>query len=203
MMRVIVSSSAILVVLLLSINSYAEVLDSGNFTVGARVGTTTGGNEGDFEQYELFAALKLPWAHEYSYRYQLETQAELIAGIQDGEGDNGGKLAAAFDLYLFSPTRKISLMGGLGVGYMQEEQLGDVDYSGPVFFLLHTGLNYWFTPSFSLCYRYHHESNGFMARVGQWTLSRTLSATLPSSIFSRPLAPWVPMISSPAFSSAA
>ena len=162
MMSVIVSGFATLMFFLLSTSSYAEVLDSGNFTVGGRVGTTTGGNDGDFEQYELFAAFKLPWAHEYTNRYQLETQAEFIAGLQDGEGENGGKLAGAFDLYLVSPTRKVSAMVGMGVGYMQEEQFGEVDYAGPVFFLFHTGLNYWFVPSFSLGYRYLHESNGSM-----------------------------------------
>lgn len=160
MLRFTATVTVILTVFFWMTSSNAEILDSGNFTLGARVGTTTGGNDGDFEQYELFGALKLPWATEFANRYQLETQAEVILGIQDGEGDTGGKFAGAFDLYLFSPGRKVSFMGGLGAGYRQEEELGDVDYSGPVFFLFHTGLNYWFSPTFSLGYRFHHESSG-------------------------------------------
>lgn len=160
MVRSIGPIFAIMVVWLCLADCYAETLNSRNFTVGTRVGTTTGGNDGDFEQYELFAAFKLPWATEFSNSYQLETQAELIAGLQDGEEDQGGKFAGAFDLYLFSPGRKVSFMGGLGVGYLFEEELDDIDYAGPVFFLFHTGLNYWFSPSFSLGYRLLHESNG-------------------------------------------
>lgn len=138
----------------------ADDVAPGNFTFGTRVGTTAGGNNGDFEQYDIFGSFKLPWGTDLGDGWQLETGLDVTLAIQDGEGESGGKGSVAGEVYFFSPARKVSLIAGLGVGLLEKEVYGEIDYAGPVFFLFNGGLNYWFNQSFSLGYRFHHESNG-------------------------------------------
>ncbi len=131
-----------------------------NVNFGTRLATIVDDDDGDFKQYEIFGALQLPWMSHFSNGWQLEPMLDLSMGILDGEGETGGKFAAGVDLFWYSPDRVLSLMAGIGAGVMTEDVYGDVDFGGPVFFRFLAGLNYWLNPSFSLGYRYIHESNG-------------------------------------------
>jgi hypothetical protein len=138
--------------------SFAE--EDKNVTFGTRLATVLDDEDGDFQQYEIFGAWPLPWKSRFSSGWQLEPMLDLSVGVLDGEDETGGKFAAGVDLFWFSPDRVVSMVAGMGAGVMTQDVYGDVDFGGPVFFRFLAGLNYWLSPSFSVGYRYLHESNG-------------------------------------------
>ncbi len=140
------------------IPSHAEAAAAGRPDYGVRVGATFSGE--DFQQYEVFGAFSLPWVKNFRDGWRLGSDVDLSAGVLHGAGDTGGKVAGAVDLLLFSPSRQFSMTAGFGAGLQSKEHFGDNDFGGPLYFLFQAGLSYWFTPSFSVGYRFHHESNG-------------------------------------------
>jgi hypothetical protein len=84
---------------------------------------------------------------------------DLSVGVLDGEGDTGGKATVALDFVLFTSDRMVSMTAGIGAGLMTDEEFGNTDFGGPLYFVFQAGASYWLNPSFSIGYRYHHESN--------------------------------------------
>ncbi|WP_419174133.1 acyloxyacyl hydrolase [Desulfosediminicola sp.] len=127
---------------------------------GARIAGSFREGKSGLTLYEVFAALPLPWVADFADDWQLSSALDLSLGLLDGKGERGGRIAAGVDAFLWSPGRKFSLTGGLGVGVMGQEVYGDIDFAGPIFFRGQVGLSYWFSSSISIGYRYYHESNG-------------------------------------------
>ncbi len=151
----------VLVVICISCNSVftnALAAPLSDTAFGVRVATDI--DDEDFTQYEIFCAVPLPWTYQLPNNWQVETLLNVSAGALESENDTGGRFVAGVDALFFTTDRSLSLVAAMGVGLMTEEVYDGVDFGGPVFFRFQGGLSYWFNPSFSIGYRFLHESNG-------------------------------------------
>ncbi|WP_136809318.1 acyloxyacyl hydrolase [Desulfosediminicola flagellatus] len=142
------------------IYSNAMAASLSDVALGVRVATNI--DDEDFTQYEVFGAVPLPWRSHLSNGWEFETMLDLSIGVMEAENDTGGKFTAAVDALFYSPDRTLSLVAAMGIGVMTREVYDGVDFAGPVFFRFQGGLNYWLNQSFSVGYRFLHESNGSM-----------------------------------------
>ena len=155
-----IKSTLLLTALLLCWMDRSEAGVWDTMDVGFRFGYPLERNDGDFWQYELYGAWRLPFSSTFRCGWRMETLLDVTLAQQDGEGDQGRKISTSGELLFHSPQGRWPLLAGLGVGVLAEEEVGDVDYAGPVFFIFNGGPSYWFSDKVSLGYRYHHESNG-------------------------------------------
>jgi hypothetical protein len=157
--RIIVLLVVVLSIITFSVNS-GHAFDNSNLSLGTRVSFSEGSSDGDFNQYDIFTAYTLPWKTRLTNNWQVEPVLDLSLGILDGNDETGGKVSTTLDMFVYSPTRIFSLSTGLGVGVMTDDEFGDVDFGGPIFFIFRAGAYYWFNPKYSIGYRFQHESNG-------------------------------------------
>ena len=149
---------AVVVIVFTLVSGSVQAADLGEPVFGIRAGVTASGE--NFQQYEVFAAWGLPWQRSLRDGWELGSDVELSGAVLHGADETGAKAAGAVDLLLFSPQRHFSMLAGMGAGLQSREQYGDTDFGGPFYFLFQAGFSYWLTPSLSVGYRFHHESNG-------------------------------------------
>lgn len=140
--------------------SSAEAADKKMYPFGIRISTTMDRDDIYFEQYEVFTSFELPWTSKFPNDWHFESMLDFGVAIIDGQGETGGKGAAVIDFFIYSPNRIVSLKTGIGAGVMSDDELGDADFGGPIFFRFNVGVNYWPTSNFSIGYGLYHESNG-------------------------------------------
>ncbi len=152
-----------IVFLLLSLSTHSAVgfcQEISGFTAGTRAAFSTVRMEENFQQYDLFGTLPLPWTYEWESGWRIESLADLTLSVLNGEGETGGTIAVGPDLFLLCPKRWIALNMGGGLGFYEDHKFGKYTLGGPLFFHFQTGATVFVHPSLSVGYRYHHKSNG-------------------------------------------
>ena len=85
---------------------------------------------------------------------------DMSIACQCGEGDHGGKVSLATELLISPPRRNYYLTFSLGGGMLFQEEIGSIDFGGPLFFLSRIGFIYRLTADAGIGCVYQHESNG-------------------------------------------
>lgn len=110
----------------------------------------------DFEAYELFVVLDLPWAWSQG-ESRIQTQLEITGGVLDAAGESGflGTLGPriAFE------TGSVTLDVGIGVAALGETEFGEHDFGGRSQFTAQTGLAVAVLERLNLGVRYRHMSD--------------------------------------------
>lgn len=130
--------------------------------VGLRYGKSF--QDTDFDQYDLFVSVDLPWRMEFSRGWMLHSEIEGILSALTWDGDTAVKPSVMPNLILSSPGGKVDILAGFGFGYM----FGGTDFGdggdqqnlgGPFFVQGQAGFRLNVMDNIFLGYRYYHQSN--------------------------------------------
>jgi len=111
----------------------------------------------DFEAYELFIVLDLPWSRSRGGS-TIQTQFGITGGVLDAAGQSGflgtlgPRIAVHTDAAIFD--------AGVGVAALSETDYGNVDFGGSPQFVAHVGMAFPLTTRLSFGVRYRHISDG-------------------------------------------
>lgn len=130
--------------------------------VGLRYGK--GFQDADFDQYDLFVSMELPWRTEVSSGWVLRSEIDVFLSALTWDGDTAVKPSVMPNLVLSTPGGRVDIIAGLGVGYMfGETDFGDdsdqQNLGGPFFLQGQLGFRLNVTDDIFLGYRYYHQSN--------------------------------------------
>jgi len=127
--------------------------------VGFRYGHGFDGKE--FDQFDLFLTMDLPWQKTFDGGWMLRSNIEGILGVLTWDGDTAVKPSIMPNLVLTTPGKKVDFIAGLGLGVMIGDTEFDDDHDlGGAFFLQgQAGFRVHLTERFFLGYRYYHQSN--------------------------------------------
>jgi len=128
--------------------------------IGFRYGHGFDGNE--FDQFDLFLTMDLPWQKTFAGGWMLRSDIEGILGVLTWDGDTAVKPSVMPNLVLTTPGKKVDFIAGLGLGVM----IGDTEFDddehdlgGPFFFQGQAGFRLHLSERYFLGYRYYHQSN--------------------------------------------
>jgi len=136
------------------ISSQAEVKD-----VNFRYGRGFSGDE--FDQFDIAMSMPLEWQKDLGSGWLMHSDLEGILGVLTWDNDTALKLSVMPNLLMTSPSGKLELIAGIGMGVMLgETEFGnDHDLGGPFFLQGNLGVRWYLTESFFAGYRYYHQSN--------------------------------------------
>ena len=137
----------------------SEVLASDWQMLGLRAGISDKRNNEDFEQYEAFAAWKLPWSWDLVSDWNLTTYLEANSGILIGGGQSAFVGSIGPGLYFTGLQDKISIYLGVNPTVISRHEFGDDDLGGPFQFTSHIGIDFNIARHFAVGYRLQHMSN--------------------------------------------
>lgn len=125
-------------------------------SIGVRGAVADTQAEEDFEAYELFVILDLPWAWSQG-ESRIRTQLEITGGVLDAAGKSGflGTLGPriAFE------TVSVTLDVGIGVAALGETEFGEHDFGSRSQFTAQAGLAVAVLERLNLGVRYRHMSD--------------------------------------------
>ena len=125
-------------------------------SVGVRGGFS---DKEDTRQYEAFAVVQLPWAARSTSGWGVSTQVGATAGVLSGNGSYTfiGSVGPAFSLGRTGIPLELDL--GVSVAVLSRDRIGNRDVNGYAQFVSHAGVNYRFSDTLGLGYRFQHMSN--------------------------------------------
>lgn len=130
--------------------------------VGLRYGK--GFLDSDFDQYDLYVSMDLPWQTEAPLGWMLRSEIDGILSVLTWDGDTAVKPSIMPSLVLSSPGRKVDIIAGMGLGWMfGATDFGDgsdrSELGGPFFLQGQLGFRLNVTDKIFVGYRYYHQSN--------------------------------------------
>jgi len=128
-------------------------------SIGVRGGLSADGKDHDLIQGDAFAVYQLPWELRSRSGWGVGTQLELSAGVLHGSEKYGFIGSAGPALNLGRPQFPLALDLGLSVAVLSRDTFGDRDYNGYGQFISHAGVDYRFSRTLGLGYRFQHMSN--------------------------------------------
>ena len=142
---------------------YPEHVSAGrrSWEAGLRAGQSFNGGDEDFNQYDVVVNYGLPWSWQWGPAVQVDTDLATAVGVLDGAGDTGVAGSLGFE-FVFSSARSkcpVELRAGSALTLISDHQYGDEDLGGPVQFIHHISLHYWFLENLSAMARVQHMSN--------------------------------------------
>lgn len=117
------------------------------------------GEREDFEQFDVFAILGLPWAWEGASGLELRTQLRGSAGALRGARDLGFIATLTPGLALRVPSWHLIFDGGVGGALISKWEFGRQDIGGPFQFIAHIGLGVQLPGNMVVGWRFHHMSD--------------------------------------------
>lgn len=124
--------------------------------IGARGAVANFTAEEDFEAYELFVVLDLPWSWSQGETI-VQTQLEITGGVLEAAGDSG--FLGSLSPRLAIRSEAITLDLGVGVAALGETEFGETDFGGSSQFIVQAGLSLALLERFDLGVRLRHISD--------------------------------------------
>jgi len=132
-----------------------------SWEAGLRAGQSFNGGDEDFNQYDVFVNYGLPWSWQWGRAVLVDTNLTTAAEVIDGGGDTAVAGSVGFEFVFGSAGREcpFELRAGSALTLISEHNYGDEDLGGPVQFIHHISLHYWFLENLSALARVQHMSN--------------------------------------------
>lgn len=113
----------------------------------------------DFEQFDAFAIMGLPWEWESPSKWQLRLQVRGSAGALRGAGDTGFITTITPGFALKIPSWRLIFDGGVGGALISKWEFGRQDIGGPFQFIAHGGVGVQLPWNLVVGWRFHHMSD--------------------------------------------
>ena len=113
----------------------------------------------DFQQYDIFATMQLPWIFGKLPGPNLSLQLMGSAGALRGDGETGFITTVTTGFAYHNPEWRILLDMGLGGSLISKYHFGRQDIGGPFQFIAHGGGGVEIFQKTIVGYRFHHMSD--------------------------------------------
>lgn len=113
----------------------------------------------DFEQYDVFAVIGLPWSWEFPSGWEIRWRLNATAGALRAAGDTGFITELSPGLSFTKPSWNLTFDLGGGWAYLSDYKFGKQDIGGPFQIIGHGGLTYHLPWHVSIGWRFHHMSD--------------------------------------------
>ena len=113
----------------------------------------------DFQQYDIFATMQLPWIFGESPSPNLSLQLMGSAGALRGDGETGFISTLTTGFAYYNPEWRLLLDMGVGVALISQYKFGRQDIGGPFQFIAHGGGGFEVFKKTIIGYRFHHMSD--------------------------------------------
>ncbi len=131
-------------------------------SIGLRGGVSDGRNDENFEQYDVYMTLGLPWKKSLSENWLLGTRLDVSAGALRAAGDTGFTGSVGPTLAFDWARGRFLFDVGISATFLSEDHYGDEDLGGNIHFMSHAGIAARIAGPVSLGYRFHHLSNAHL-----------------------------------------
>ena len=128
-----------------------------------RGGTSANRSGRDFNEAQVFAEWKLPWAPELGKEWHLQSRLDLSAGWLGDREKNAAMGTVGPSLKVMREGLPLSLEGGVSPTYLSTHVFGSKDFGTRLQFTSHVGLNWDIAEHWRLGYRFEHMSNAGLA----------------------------------------
>jgi hypothetical protein len=128
-------------------------------SAGGRFGFSANRRTGTFKEAEAFANFNLPWSWDVASNWHLQTRLDLSAGWLTGRGDDGVIASLGPSVVVRRDRIPLSLEAGLSPTILSRDKFDGLDFSMPLQFTSHIGVNWDLGTHATLGYRYQHMSN--------------------------------------------
>ncbi len=122
----------------------------------------------DFQQYDAYAIMQLPWIFSESPIPNLTWQLMGSAGALRGDDETAFISTLTTGFAYHNPEWRILLDMGLGVAGVSRHQFGRQDIGGPFQFIAHGGGGFEIFKKTILGYRFHHMSDATIFGSSRW-----------------------------------
>lgn len=133
-------------------------------SIGVRGAVADTKSDEDFQAYEVFVVLDLPWAWDRGTS-RIQTQLEVAGGALDAAGETG--FLGVLGPRVAFVTDRLSLDAGVGVAALGETQFGEQDFGGSSQFIAQAGLSVAVTSRLNAGLRFRHMSDAEMHDNGE------------------------------------
>ena len=113
----------------------------------------------DFEQYDAFAVIGLPWSWEFPSGWEIRWRLNATAGALRAAGDTGFITELTPGIAFTKSSWRLTFDLGGGLAYLSDYEFGSQDIGGPVQIIGHGGITYHFPWDVSVGWRFHHLSD--------------------------------------------
>ncbi|MCA9470044.1 MAG: acyloxyacyl hydrolase [Nitrospira sp.] len=118
------------------------------------------GEKEDFEQFDVFGIIGLPWSWEYSSGWEMRWRLNGSAGALRGAGDVGFITTLTPGFAFTKKAWRLTLDVGGGGAFLSKWEFGRQDIGGPFQFIGHGGVSVHLHGNLVAGYRFHHMSDG-------------------------------------------
>ena len=113
----------------------------------------------DFEQYDAFAVIGLPWRWEFSSGWEIRFRLNMTAGALRAAGDTGFITELSPGIAFTKPSWNLTFDIGGGSAYLSDYQFGSQNIGGHFQIIGHGGITYHLPWNVSVGWRFHHMSD--------------------------------------------
>ena len=113
----------------------------------------------DFERYDVFAVIGLPWSWEFSSGWDIRYRLNVAAGALRAAGDTGFITELTPGIAFNYPDWNLTLDIGGGWAYLSDYKFGSQNIGGPFQIVGHGGITYHLPWNVSVGWRFHHISD--------------------------------------------
>lgn len=117
------------------------------------------GEKEDFEQFDVFATMGLPWAWESPSGWDVRARLGGSVGALRGAGDTGFITTLTGGPVLTIPSWRLILDAGVGGALISKWHFGQQDIGGPFQFIAHAGVGVQLPWHLVVGWRFHHMSD--------------------------------------------
>ncbi len=117
------------------------------------------GEKEDFEQFDVFAVMGLPWRWESPSGWDARARLGGSAGALRGAGDTGFITTLTGGPALTIPSWRLILDAGVGGALISKWHFGRQDIGGPFQFIAHAGVGVQLPWNLVVGWRFHHMSD--------------------------------------------
>ncbi|HSH42018.1 MAG TPA: acyloxyacyl hydrolase [Arenicellales bacterium] len=129
-------------------------------SIGVRGAVADTKSDEDFDAYEMFVVLDLPWAWRDRGTSRIQSQIELTGGVLDTAGQTG--FLGTLGPRLAYTGERYSLDVGVGVAVLGETEFGRQDFGGSSQFIAQAGFSLGLTDRIDAGVRFRHMSDADM-----------------------------------------
>ncbi len=113
----------------------------------------------DFEQYDAFAVIGLPWRWEFSSEWEIRFRLNVSAGALRAAGDTGFITEVTPGIAFTQPRWNLTFDIGGGSAYLSDYRFGSQNIGGHFQIIGHGGITYHLPWNLSVGWRFHHMSD--------------------------------------------
>ncbi len=149
--------------LLVAAPSSAEQTD--RLTFGLRAAVASHDKKENFNQYEAFANLELPWDWHLGGGWNVVPELELTAGVLKGGGESGFVTSLGPSLTLRGLEDRLELDIGSSPTFLGRRRFGEQHFGEYIQFTSHASINFEVIRNLYVGYRFQHMSNASISDI--------------------------------------